>query len=163
MAFRFSRRACDLEYGRWDVSISSGWFRSTREEIDSLNTLSSNLARLSVLFAFFEMGGLGSDSVKNVPKISVACNVSVTAAHERYTVDWGVHLLSSASRCQSLRALPDSPGLRTFASPQTARHDREPWFENELPLATLQIQYQSTGDGIATRKDLPWFFAIAEA
>jgi len=90
----------------------------------------------------------------------VACNTFVTVAHDYYAANKWLRIPSSASRCRFRHVLPDFLGRRTFALPQTERHDHEPWFGNELPLATPPVQCQTVEEGMVAQGDLPCLFAI---
>ena len=140
LAFRFSRLTCDLEYGRRDASTSCEKIKFRNSDPDDADLLSSNLARLSILFPFFGVTDVGPPFVEdNASRTSVTYGGLVSLAHDRCMVGLELCVPSSPSRCLSRHALPDFPGLRTVALPQTEQHDRGPWFGNELPLAMFPI------------------------
>ena len=85
LAFRFSRLACDLEYGRRDASTSRGWFAFGYRTTGDMDLLSSNLACLSILFSFFGATGFKPASVEDsVSRISAAYSPFVTTPYKRY-------------------------------------------------------------------------------
>ena len=83
-AFRFSRLACDLEYGRRVASISGERVSLGHRDTGGINALSSNLACLSILFSFFGVIGFEPASVEdNVSRSPITYGVFVTTVHDQ--------------------------------------------------------------------------------
>ena len=89
LAFRFSRLACDLEYGWRDASTSCGRFKFRNSDPGDVDLLSSSLACLSILFSFFGVTGFGPASVEdNVSRISVAYDIFVSPSRISVQLVW---------------------------------------------------------------------------